>query len=217
MPCKEVSCLEVPRRRWYHILMKLFCGWLCLLAAAAVTAAVNPQLHQVKRVYILAMGSGMDQFLANRLTQEGIFEVVTDPKMADAIVTDNVGEAFQKKLDDLYPPPKPATSKPAAPEATKPAADSATPPDAADSNAPDAKPAKKGALDDVDFSGGASFGHTTFGRGKGNFFVVDRGSRIVLWSVYERPKNSTPGELTKVAERVVKHLKDDLTDKKPAE
>ena len=47
--------------------------------------------------------------------------------------------------------------------------------------------------------------------------MVDRGSRIVLWSVYERPKNSTPGELTKTAGRVVKHLKDDLTEKKPGE
>jgi len=199
--------------------MKLFCASLFFLAAgaAAALATVNPQLHQVKRVYILSMGSGMDQFLANQLTQEGIFEVVTDPKMADAIVTDNVGESFQKKLDDLYPPPKPVTAKPAAPDATKPAADSDVSPDAANSNASEAKPAKKDGLDGLDFSGGVSFSHTSFGRGKGNFFVVDRSSRIVLWSVYERPKNSTPGELTKTAARVVKHLKDDLTDKKPAE
>jgi hypothetical protein len=43
---------------------------------------------------------------------------------------------------------------------------------------------------------------------------VDRKSRLVLWSIYERPKNATPGELTKTAERVIKRLKDDLTDKK---
>src|SRR5277367_1074317 len=85
----------------YYILMKLFCA-LTVLAAAAF-ATVNPQLHQVKRVYILSMGSGMDQFLANQLTKEGIFLVVTDPTKADAILTDNVGESFQKKLDDLYP------------------------------------------------------------------------------------------------------------------
>ena len=46
---------------------------------------------------------------------------------------------------------------------------------------------------------------------------MDRNSRSVLWSVYERPKNTTPGELTKTAGKVVKQLKDDLTDKKPAE
>ncbi len=99
----------MPRRRWYHILMKLFCAF-SLLAAAAF-ASVNPQLHEVKRVYILAMGSGMDQYLANQLTKAGLFEVVTDPKKADAIVTDNVGEAFQKKLDELYPPPPEAESR----------------------------------------------------------------------------------------------------------
>jgi hypothetical protein len=189
--------------------MKLFYAFAAL--AAAAFASVNPELHQVKRVYILAMGSGMDQFLANQFTKEGIFEVVTDPKAADAIVTDNVGESFQKKLDDLYPPPpKPKVVI----EATKPAADSSVSLDVGDS-AQEAKPSNKGPLSDVDFSGGPR--SSSIGRGKGNFFVVDRSSRIVLWSVYERPKNSTPRELTKTAGRVVKHLKDDLTDKKPAE
>jgi hypothetical protein len=184
--------------------MKLFCAFTALLFAAL--ASVNPQLHEVKRVYLLAMGSGMDQYLANQLTNSGIFEVVTDPKKADAIVTDNVGEAFQKKLDDLYPPP-PAPKKEI--EATKPAADSV---DLGDSG-PETKVAKK---DEFDFGGGSTRVSSLI-RGKGNFFVVDRNSRTVLWSVYERPKNSSPGELTKTAGRVVKHLKDDLTDKKPAE
>jgi hypothetical protein len=177
---------------------------------AGPVAAVNPQLREVKRVYILAMGSGMDQYLANQLTNSGIFEVVTDPKKADAIVTDNVGESFQKKLDDLYPPPpapKPAT------EAAKPAADPGTL-DVGD-NSSDAK-AKKDALADVDFAGGA-IRISSLSRGKGNIFVVDRNSRIVLWSVYERPRNSSSAELAKTAGRVVKHLKDDLTEKKPAE
>jgi hypothetical protein len=203
----------MPRRHWYHILMKLFCALLGSIAlAAAAFASVNPQLLQVKRVYILAMGSGMDQFLANQLTKEGIFEVVTDPKKADAIVTDNVGESFQKKLDDLYPPPP----KPAPPAATKPAADSGSTLDVGDSNAPEVKTGKKDAFDGVDFSGGGTRS-SSFGHGKGNFFVVDRNSRVVLWSVYERPKNSTPGELTKTAGRVVKQLKDDITGKKPSE
>jgi hypothetical protein len=199
--------------------MKLFCALLCSMTAlaAAAFASVNPQLHQVKKVYILAMGSGMDQYLANQLTKTGIFEVVTDPKAADAIVTDNVGESFQKKLDDLYPPP-PKTTSPvkAAPEATKPAADADTAIDVGDRNSPDAKAARRDPFDGVDFSGGGTR-PGSLGRGKGNFFVVDRNSRIVLWSVYERPKNSTPGELTKSAGRIVKHLKDDLTEKKPTE
>ena len=172
---------------------------------------MNPQLRQVKRVYILAMGSGMDQFLANQFTKEGIFEVVTDPKAADAIVTDQVGAPFQKKLDDLYAPPP----QPKAPEATTPAPDSNTPLDVGD-NPPEPKASKKDPFDGVDFSGGGNRS-SSFGRSKGNIFVVDRNSRIVLWSVYERPKNSSSGELTKTAARVVRHLKEDLTGKKPEE
>jgi hypothetical protein len=194
--------------------MKLFrtlLGSMAILAAAAM-ASVNPQLLQVKRVYILSMGSGMDQYLANQLTNSGIFEVITDPKKADAIVTDNVGEAFQKKLDDLYAPP---TRPKKDTEAAKAPTDADTSLDVGDSTA-DTKPAKKNGFGDVDFSGGATHS-ASFGRSKGNIFLVDRTSRIVLWSVYERPKNTTPGELTKTAARVVKHLKDDLTEKKPAE
>jgi hypothetical protein len=192
--------------------MKLFRARVCSVTAlaAAAFASVNPQLHGVKRVYILAMSSGMDQYLASHLTKAAVFEVVTDPKRADAIVTDNVGESFQKKLDDLYSSPAPVKTEP---EATKPAADSAPPPDVGDRNAPDQKGTNR--LAGVDFGGGAHV--NSLSRGRGNFFVVDRSSRIVLWSVYEHPKNSTPGELTKTAARVVKHLKDDLTDKKPAE
>jgi hypothetical protein len=52
------------------------------------------------------------------------------------------------------------------------------------------------------------------GRGKGTFFIVDRKSRNVLWSVYQEPKDSTSTELTKTARKVVRRLKDDLTDKK---
>lgn len=203
----------LPRRRWYHIRMKLFFALTAL--AAAAYASVNPQLLQVKRVYILSMGSGMDQYLANELTSSGIFEVVTDPKKADAIVTGNVGEPFQRKLDELYPPPKPPGESKT--EATKPGEDSKSSVDVGDSGTNDAKSARKNAFDGVDFSGGGGFTHTSFGSNKGNFFVVDRNSRIVLWSVYERPKNSTPGELTKTAGRVVKHLKEDMTPKKSAE
>ncbi len=190
--------------------MKLFCGLLGLATALAAgpVASVNPQLHQVKRVYILAMGSGMDQFLANQLTKEGIFEVVTDPKKADAILTDNVGESFQSKLDDLYAPKPPDAAK------AKAAADSGASAEGGDNKSPSTK---QDVLSGVDFSGGVNFSHPAFGRGKGNFFIVDRNSRVVLWSIFERPKNSTPGDLTKTAARVVKRLKEDLAEQKPAQ
>jgi len=187
--------------------MKLFCA-LTALAATAAFATVNPQLHEVKRVYILAMSASMDQYLANQLTKAGIFEVVTDPKKADAIITDRVGESFETKLDDLYPPPAP----PKKAEETKPAADSTS-----DGTKPEPKSLRdinSDRLAGLDLTGSAR--PSTMGRGKGNIFIVGRSSRAVLWSIYEPPKNNTPGELTKTAERVVKHLKEDLTDKKPA-
>jgi len=186
--------------------MKLFCA-LTTLAVTAALAGVNPQLREVKRVYILAMTASMDQFLASQLAKAGIFEVVTDPKKADAIITDRVGESFETKLDDLYPPPTPP--KPVAP---KPAAD--TPSDSAKSDAPKIV-TRADALAGVDLTGVAH--PTSMGRGKGNIFIVSRGTRSVLWSIYEPPKNNTSRELTKTAERVVKHLQEDLTEKKPAE
>ena len=179
--------------------MKLFYAFTLLVFCAF--AEVNPHLHEVKRVYILAMGSGMDQYLANQVTKAGLFEVVTDPKRADAVVTDNVGESFQNKLDDIYAEPKAAP--PAAPA-------SSTESDAE----PNANSVAKSGLASVDFGSGTAR-TSSFGRSKGNFFVVDRSSRVVLWSIYERPKNTTPRELTKTAGRVVKHLQEDLIGKKP--
>src|SRR5438132_12916217 len=86
------------------VLMKLVL--LTVLACLVALNASSPQLQQVQSVYILAMGSGMDQFLANRLTRFGKMQVVADPQRADAILTDRLGEVFEKKLDELYPPPE---------------------------------------------------------------------------------------------------------------
>jgi hypothetical protein len=191
--------------------MKLFCAWMALAASVAF-ATVNPQLREVKRVYILAMSASMDQFLASQLVKAGIFEVVTDPKKADAIITDRVGESFENKLDDLYPPPTPPKPAPDAAKTDAAKTDTAK----SDTGKSDTgKIAVRGdALAGVDLSGGAR--PTTMGHGKGNIFIVSRGSRSVLWSIYEPPKNNTSRELTKTAERVVKHLQEDLTEKKPA-
>jgi hypothetical protein len=180
--------------------MKLFCA-LAALTVTSAFATVNPQLHQVKRVYILAMSAGMDQFLANQLTESGIFEVVTDPKRADAVITDRVGESFETKLDELYPPPPKKTAE------TKPAAKSDT--SKSDTGKLESgRDATADKLAELDLTGG--YRPSTFGRGKGNIFIVGRNDRAVLWSVYEPPKDNTPRELTKTAARVVKQLKEDL-------
>ncbi|HYL37752.1 MAG TPA: hypothetical protein VEV17_17690 [Bryobacteraceae bacterium] len=183
--------------------MKLFCVFA--LAALCLPAAVSPRLKQVNTVYILAMTGGMDQYLANRLTALGVFQVVTDPQTADAILTDRLGEPFEAKFKELYPPPAPSKE-----QHTDEAKDAAK-----DEAKDEAKDPAGGRSIAMGLGGGAARLSSSFNRGKGTFFLVDRKSRIVLWSVYQPPKDSTPGELSKTAARVVKHLKDDLTDKKP--
>jgi len=44
------------------------------------------------------MRGGLDQYLANRLTNGGVFRVVTDPKLADAVLTDHMGTEFETQL-----------------------------------------------------------------------------------------------------------------------
>src|SRR5690242_10288153 len=80
------------------------------LLSCAVGGATNPQLVKVRSVYILPMSSGMDQYLANRLTSMGVFQVVADPQKADTVLTDGVGQRFEEKMKELYPPP-PAVKK----------------------------------------------------------------------------------------------------------
>jgi len=185
--------------------MKLFYA-MALFAAAAV-AGVNPQLKQVNRVYILGMSGGMDQYLANRLTSLGVFQVVADPKKADAIITDRLGEPFEAKLKELYPPPPPpAIAK------TEKAKD-----DAKDDKDAAAKSDKKDDKDTTPEVASGTTRVTSFARGRGNFFIVDPKTSSVLWSIYEPPKNSSAGELSKTAERVVKRLKNDLSEKKQSE
>jgi len=69
------------------------------IAGAADLAAVH-------RVYLLPMAHSMDQYMAERLTSEHVFEVVTDPKLADALFTDHLGSGFQAQLEEIFPPPE---------------------------------------------------------------------------------------------------------------
>jgi hypothetical protein len=76
-----------------------------LVAATVLACAVGAyaaDLHSVKTVYLLSMANGMDQYLAGRLTAGSVIQVVTDPRKADAVFTDHVGDSFEKSMDDLY-------------------------------------------------------------------------------------------------------------------
>jgi hypothetical protein len=48
---------------------------------------------------------------------------------------------------------------------------------------------------------------SSFGKGKGTIFLVDAASRRVLWSTYEKPRNSSPQEQDRTAQRIVDRLK----------
>jgi hypothetical protein len=43
-------------------------------------------------------------------------------------------------------------------------------------------------------------------RGKGAIFLVDPKTRSVIWSDYEHPRNTSPEEMNRLAERIASHL-----------
>src|SRR4051812_9320187 len=86
--------------------MKIMKRFLFLLGCSSALLCAA-ELSGVRSVYLLPMGRGMDQYLANRLANEHVFQVVTDPKLADAVFSDHIGEGFEAQMDELYPPPAP--------------------------------------------------------------------------------------------------------------
>jgi len=74
------------------------------VCALLVGWAVGASAPGVQSVYVLPMAGGLDQYLANRLTAAGLFRVVTDPKLADAVFTEQLGAVFEQRLADLYAP-----------------------------------------------------------------------------------------------------------------
>jgi len=154
--------------------MMNFMKWYVALLAAALTAQTAP-IGDVKTVYLLPMSSSLDQYLAMHLTAGNVLQVVTDPKKADAILSDRIGATLDQKLDDLYGKSKP---KP------KDSMD--------DSPQPVIQPVS---------------------RARGMIFLIDRKTRNVLWSVYERPKTTSPDDLNRAADKIAAKLSKDLKGK----
>ena len=165
-----------------------------LLSALAGAAEIGGS--SVRTIYVLPMGHGLDQYLANRLTRERVLEVVADPSRADAILTDTLGKDLESKLEKLHPTPKPDAED----------IDS----DSDDSDTQPTSHSRKTMTES------APMPVSTFARGKGTLFLVDAHSRSVLWSVYEKPVKFTPDDLDHTAKRVVDRLKRDLAGKPPS-
>jgi hypothetical protein len=163
---------------------------VCGLAAAAV----NPALPEVKRVYLLPMSNGLDQYLANRLTKIGRFEVVTNPDQADAVFTDRIGTAFEEKWKELYPPPPP-------------------PPKPVDANATKDKEKDKGnqeTAEPLETTAAPAVRISSFTRGRGNVFLVSRKTGAVIWSHYAVPRDSRSQSVDDAADQIVDRLHNDL-------
>jgi len=81
---------------------QLFAFTATLIGLAATVSAASPDLSGIKTVYLLPMSSGLDQYLAVRLTAAGVVQVVTDPQKADAVFTDRIGSNLEQTLEQLY-------------------------------------------------------------------------------------------------------------------
>ena len=81
---------------------------LFLLAAGVVFTAVPIKAQNAagKVVYVYPMSGGLDQHLANWLTREHAMQVTTDPKLADFVLTDKLGETLNMRLVELHPTPE---------------------------------------------------------------------------------------------------------------
>ena len=158
---------------------------LSSLLFTLVVAASNPNLANVKSVYFLPMGAGLDQYLAIRLTERQLFRVVTDPKKADAIFTDRIGEGFEERLDELFPDESKKEKPAAGSEDSLYKNDWAT-----------QKPRS-----------------ASFSRGKGTVFLVDRKSRDVLWSLYSPSKTNRVPDLNRNATSIAKKIEEAIRPK----
>jgi hypothetical protein len=114
----------------------------------------------VRNVYLMPMPNGLEQFIANQLTSRGLMTVVADPNLADALFTDTVGKAFEKRYLELYPPPAPPKEEDEEEEEKDRKKRSSS------SSSMDVKDVKQ------ERTGG-------FSRGKGTIFLVDRRTKTI--------------------------------------
>lgn len=75
---------------------------LAISVAAAAQEGAAAQNAKPRTVYVLPMSGGLDLYVAQWLAKGQTVHVTTDPKNADAILTDHLGEDFEHKLDQLF-------------------------------------------------------------------------------------------------------------------
>ena len=175
--------------------------FLLLLSCSGVLLC-GAELASVHSVYLMPMPHGLDQYLANRLTASHAFQVVTDPKLADAVFTDRIGEAFLAALEQASPTPKPAV------EETK-EEDKSADKSADKSGEKTGEEKTSTGPDKLDNPALRS----VFGKGKGTVFLVDAKSREVVWSTFQVPAGAGMKQMDRTASDIVSRLMKDLKKK----
>ena len=181
----------------------------CLNFSLCLSHAGAAELNGGRVVYLMPMGHGLDQFLADRLTRLHVLQVVTDPSKADTVITDRVGATLQSRLKDLYPPPPRSGSQ----GSSQRGCQEAMPEKPKSGDAPPSTSGALSAFGDASNKVEQAGNMASSGSGRGTIFLVDVKSSQVIWSIFERPKNNSPRALDQTAERIVKRLKEDLAAK----
>ncbi len=172
---------------------------LLLLLSCTGALLGGAELSGVHTVYVLSMSKGLDQYLANRLANDHLFQVVTDPKLADAFLTDRVGESLAIETGGDFPTAR-----------------------AREAGSGRGESVKGGQRQGVSHQSPARRYGEQVGRPRGeqlvqprqrHVFLVDAKSRQVVWSVYQLPKGSSAKELDRTASDIVSRLKRDLKGK----
>jgi hypothetical protein len=158
-------------------------AWTSLCAAQS--AAPSPLLESVKTVYFWPMHNSLDQYLAEQLSDGQLFQVVVDPKLADAIITERIDAPFLKAMDEVFGPPGGKADKSEA---------------AAESSTTNAGSVEEGLEPPRP-------ANRAMARPEGTVFLVHAASRKVLWSTFIIQKDFRPKDLHRQARDVVDRLK----------
>ena len=156
-----------------------------LLGATLLGQTMKAQTTGTHQVYLLPMVGGLDQYLADWITRGKIAQIVTDPKAADLVMTDHLGEAFEQKLMEIHPPEVKKVEEKKSDDKK------------------DDKTEKK-----IETAGVSLNEHNAFRSSvaRGTLFLVDVKSRQVVWSDHEKPPVASDASLNREAERVAKKL-----------
>lgn len=133
------------------------------------------------------MRHSLDQYLAEQLSADGPFQVVVDPKLADAIMTERIDAPFLEAMDELLAERDKEAGK------TEAAASSSTSGGSVEEGLESVRPANR-----------------PMGRPQGTIFLVHAASRRVLWSTFINQKDVLPKNLHGQARDVVGRLKKEL-------